>query len=54
MRLLVKGLRKEPEPQGMIRSEKSCKEVIMTFTLMGDLDFHALSTKFVTESDTLS
>ena len=54
VRLLVKGLRKEPEPQGMIRSEKSRKEVIMTFTLMGDLDFHALSTKFVTESDTLS
>ena len=31
VRLLVKGLRKEPEPRGMIRSEKSCKEVIMTF-----------------------
>lgn len=54
VRLLVKGLRREPEPRGMIRSEKSCKEVIMTFTLTGDPDFHALSTKFVTESDTLS
>ena len=54
VRLLVKGLRREPEPQGMIRTEKSCKEVIMTFTLTGDPDFHAVSTKFVTESDTLS
>ena len=54
VRLLVKGLRREPEPRGMIRSKKSCEEVIMTFTLTGDPDFHALSTKFVTESDTLS
>lgn len=40
------------KPQGMISPEKTCKKVIMTFTLTVKRDFHSLSTTFVTESDT--
>ena len=52
VRLLVKGPREEPEPRGTIRPEKTCKEVITTFTLTSDQDFHVLSTEVVTKSDT--
>ena len=48
VRLLLKGLRREPEPRGMIRSKKSCEEVIMTFTLTRDPDFHARASQIST------